>query len=89
VAHSRPADLFTMTSPPRLDLPVAHMETAIAVAPGASGTWRLAALDMHLPRGVAARVAIGADGTAQILDSASRPLVSLTGCRWSEGGATS
>jgi hypothetical protein len=77
-----------MTSPPRLDLPVAHMETAIAVAAGVSGTWRLAALDMRSPRGVAARVVIGADGAAQILDSAGRPIVSLTGCRWSEDGAT-
>jgi hypothetical protein len=88
VERSRPSDLFTLTSPPRVGLPIAHLETAIAVAPGDSGTWRLGSLDLHEPRGVPVRVLIGACGAVRIVDSDGRPLVSIGGSMWSEGEET-
>ncbi|MEU8279818.1 KR domain-containing protein [Microbispora bryophytorum] len=84
VTRTRASDLFTMTSPPRITLPIAHLEAAIATASGRSEVWRLASLDLHEPRGTPARLLLGADGAGQVVDAERRPLVSIGRCRWDD-----
>lgn len=86
VARVLPADLFTLTNPPSVRLPLSHLEALIAASPAASdmaAVWRMRRAELDDSAGVASEIALGrGHEEATVLTENEVPLLSLHGLRW-------